>query len=147
MDELKRKPYKRLSPDELMAATRSHLEGIPVSTLAQQFQISERQLHRLLKNQSTASNLSLEIPEASPRSRHVQPFIQEFHSAWLFEELVNDPRVTLDHLAAGLNGYFNLDVSTSTIWRHIRGGGLEGHGFPGFTRSSEDALASGSMPV
>jgi hypothetical protein len=137
MDPVKRKPYKRMSPDEVLAASRAHAEGLPVSTLAQQFQISERQLHRLLKNQSNAPDLP---PEAPPRPRRVPAFIQEFHSAWLFEELVLDNRVTLDYLADGLKGYFNLDVSTSTIWRHIRGGTLEAHGFPGFTKEGEAPL-------
>jgi hypothetical protein len=129
-EELRRKPYKRLSHEELVEATRLHEQGMATSVIAQQFEISDRQLHRLLKNQPTDPPL--------PRARHVQPFIQEFHSAWLFEELLHDPHVSLDHLAAGLRAYFSLDVSTSTIWRHIRGGALEGHGFPGFTRPSSE---------
>jgi hypothetical protein len=129
-EELRRKPYKRLSHDELVEAIHLHEQGTATAVIAQQFQISERQLHRLLKNQPT------ETPP--PRTRHVQPFIQEFHSAWIFEELLQDPHSSLDHIAAGLRTYFNLDVSTSTIWRHIRGGALEAHGFPGFTRQSSD---------
>jgi hypothetical protein len=91
-------------------------------------------LHRVLKNQPKETT--------SPRNRHVQPFIQEFHSAWIYEELLNDPHLSLEHIASGLHAYFNLDVSCSTIWRHIRGGALEAHGFPGFTR----AQAEGQQP-
>jgi AraC-like DNA-binding protein len=139
MEELRRKPYKRLSREELVEAARLHGEGAPVSLLAQQFQISERQLHRVLKNQANASILPPDVRDAAPaRARRVQPFLQEFHSAWIYEELLSDPHITLDHIASGLRSYFNLDVSNSTIWRHIRGGTLEHHGFPGYTRLNAD---------
>jgi hypothetical protein len=137
--ELRRKPYKRLSPDELAEVTRLHEAGTSTSALAQQFQMSERQLHRVLKNQPKEA--------ASARSRHLQPFIQEFHSAWIYEELRNDPHLSLDHVASGLRAYFNLDVSCSTIWRHIRGGALEAHGFPGFTRPPNERQQPDSLTV
>jgi hypothetical protein len=87
-------------------------------------------LHRLLKTPPK---------ELTPlRCRHIQPFIQEFHSAWIFEELLKDPHFSLEQIASGLKAYFGLDVSCSTIWRHIRGGALESHGFPGFTRPPSD---------
>jgi hypothetical protein len=136
-EELRRKPYKRLSHEELLEATRMHQQGTATSVIAQQFQISERQLHRVLKNQPTEPS--------PPRPRHVQPFIQEFHSAWIFEELLHDPHLGLDYIADGLRTYFNLDVSTSTIWRHIRGGALEAHGFPGFTRQPSDRTQPPSL--
>jgi transposase len=137
MDLLKRKPYKRMTPEEVQAAARAHAEGLPVATLASQFQVSERQLHRILKNQANPADLPPDVP-AKPR--HIPAYIQEFHSAWLYEELILDSRVTLDYLAEGLKGYFNLDVSTSTVWRHIRGGSLEAHGFPGFTKEGDVPL-------
>jgi hypothetical protein len=96
-------------------------------------------LHRVLKSQPKEP--------VSVRGRHIQPFIQEFHSAWIFEELHNDPHLGLDHIASGLRTYFNLDVSCSTIWRHIRGGALEAHGFPGFTRPPNDHQQSDGLTV
>jgi hypothetical protein len=138
-EELRRKAYKRLSSEELIEVTRLHNDGAPTVTLAQQFQVSERQLHRILKNPPK---------ELTPlRSRHAQPFIQAFHSAWIYEELIQDPHFSLDQIASGLRVYFGLNVSCSTIWRHIRGGALESHGFPGFTRSISDRLNPDDIPA
>jgi hypothetical protein len=148
MEEIHRKTYKRLSRDELLEITKLHGEGSPVSSLAQQFQISERQLHRILKNQANSGRLPPVLTDpAAPRNRHTQPSLQEFHSAWIYEELLADPHVTLDHIGAGLRSYFNLDVSNSTIWRHIRGGTLENHGFPGHTRANADQRNDGPLTV
>lgn len=146
-EEIKRKQYKRLKPEELEEAIRLRADGVPISNLAQRFSISERQLHRILKQESTKMNQSLNPAEMEPnqevpttKQRHVQSVIQEHHSAWIYEELLNDPHVTLDSLAAGLQSYFNLEVSQSTIWRHIRCGGLEAHGFPGHTKNTDEQI-------
>ncbi|OHT13223.1 hypothetical protein TRFO_16656 [Tritrichomonas foetus] len=143
-EEIRRKAYKRLRPEELAEAIRLRAEGVPISNLAQKFTISERQLHRILKQESTKLSQQMNPSEIEPQThlqptqRHIQSVIQEHHSAWIFEELLNDPHVTLESLAVGLQLYFGLEVSQSTIWRHIRCGGLESHGFPGYTKSTED---------
>jgi hypothetical protein len=131
-EALWRKPYKRLSRDELLEIVRLHGEGIPVSFLAVQFQSSERQLHRIVKDQAAGPVAQTDTDERC--NRRMQPFLQEFHSAWIYEELVANPHISMDLIADGLRTYFNIDVSNSTIWRHIKGGTLERHGFPGYTR-------------
>jgi hypothetical protein len=125
-ETLHRKAYKRLTPDEIAEIAARHSDGTPLSALAQEFHVSERQLHRILKQQPR--------DPTAQRSRHIQPFIQDFHSAWIYEELKTDPHSSLDHIASGLRTYFDLNVSCSTVWRHIRGGTLEAHGFAGYTR-------------
>jgi transposase len=137
---LERKPYKRLSREEFSEVLRLRKDGIAVSALADQFQISERQLHRLLKSQIEGSPLLSPSQGSAARARQLQGSIQQFHSAWIYEELITNPRVPLDNLVEGLKAYFGLEVSTSTVWRHIRGGGLENQGFPGFTRMNEDKV-------
>ena len=137
MQELRRKPYKRLKPEEIMEASRLRSEGVSVSALAHQFGVSERQLHRILKNQTTQPAI-MDQALLQPKPKHAQSVLQEHHSAWIFEELHADPHVTLEHIASGLAAYFGITVSPSTIWRHIRKGGLEDHGFPGFTKEQPD---------
>ena len=44
-EEIKRKQYKRLKPEELEEAIRLRADGVPIANLAQRFSISERQLH------------------------------------------------------------------------------------------------------
>lgn len=134
MQELKRKPYKRLKREEIMEAARLRTEGVSVSTLAHQFGVSERQLHRILKNQASQQPITDAALMPGTKQKHIQSVLQENHSAWIYEELQADPHVTLEHLAAGLLAYFGISVSQSTIWRHIRKGGLEEHGFPGHTK-------------
>ena len=140
-EEIRRKAYKRLLPEELQEAIQLRSEGVPISSLAQRYSISERQLHRVLKQE--ANKVAQPLPtEVEPQhQKHVQGVLQEHHSAWLFEELVNDSKVTLESLAEGLKLYFGLDVSQSTIWRHIKMGGLEAHGFPGYTKKTEEEQA------
>lgn len=147
-EEIKRKQYKRLKPEELEEAIRLRADGVPIANLAQRFSISERQLHRILKQESTKMSQSLNPAEIepnqevqAPKQNHIQSVIQEHHSAWIYEELLNDPHVTLESLVAGLQTYFGLEVSSSTIWRHIRRGGLESHGFPGHTKTTDDQIA------
>lgn len=138
IQELRRKPYKRLTQEDIQEAVHLRANGVAVSCIATQLQVSERQLHRVLKNQANAvmgEPTGIIMP---PKSKHVHGVIQENHSAWIFEELHVDPHITLESLANGLLIYFGLTVSPSTIWRHIRGGGLEEHGFPGFTKIAEE---------
>lgn len=130
MDPLHRKPYKRLSKDEIVNIIRLRNDGLSVSSLAVQFNISERQIHRILK-QEPKNDSSEEQPKHAANTQ----ILQNHHSAWLFEELNNDPHITLESLATGLHNYFDIDVSTSTIWRHIRNGGMKAHGFEGFARN------------
>lgn len=143
-EEIKRKAYKRLSHEELDEAIRLRSEGIPISNLAQRFSISERQLHRILKQESNKMSQTLNPVDIEPnqdqhepKQSHIQSVIQEHHSAWIYEELLYDPHVTLDSLVYGLQKCFGLEVSQSTIWRHIRKGGLEAQGFPGYTKSDD----------
>ena len=137
LQELHRKQYKRLKPDEIAEAARLRAEGIAVAALAQQFEISERQLHRVLKNQMAGPPIGNPFIQ---KGKHGQSSLQEHHSAWINEELLSDPHVTLDYLASGLAAYFGVNVSTSTIWRHIKGGGMEAQGFPGHTRPVDEQL-------
>jgi hypothetical protein len=138
-EKLNRKPYKRLTPDELSEICRLYKNGTPLPNLAQRFGISERQLHRVIKPHPEE--------QTTQRSGRLLPFIQEFHSAWIYEELLDNPHYSLDHIASGLRTYFDLNVSCSTVWRHIRGGTLEAHGFSGYTRRGSDGHPGDGMRV
>lgn len=130
MDPLHRKPYKRLQKDEIIDIIRLRNEGLSVSSLAIQFNISERQIHRVLKQDpKTDAN-----EENQPKHTASPSLLQNHHSAWLYEELLSDPHITLDSLSNGLYNYFNLEVSPSTVWRHIRNGGMKAHGFDGLSK-------------
>ena len=128
--EIQRKAYKRLTQEEQSEVLRLHSEGIAVSALAQHFSISERQLHRIIK---LSQNNDSQIPK---NTKKPQTVLKDHHSAWIYEELLVDPNVTLSYLVFGLECFFGLKVSQSTLWRHIHGGALEAHGFPGFTKQS-----------
>ena len=139
MCEINRKAYRRLTPEEVQQVLQIRSEGVPVSAIAQQFDISDRQIHRIL-NQRTRSEGGETVEPSGKHTKGQQCHLREQHSAWIYEELLNDPSITLESLAMGLKMYFNIDVSLSTIWRHIRCGGLEAQGFPGYTKTTEDQI-------
>ena len=124
-DELHRKPYNHVTPEQIEEMRTKKDAGISINELATEYNLSSRQIHRLLTNTTPIT------PKKKKESQ-----LKLVHSAYIFEELLLNPATSNSALAAGLEQYFGLKVSTATIWRHIRSGAMEAHGFPGHTRDA-----------
>ena len=127
MNQLKRKDYKRLSQTEIDEVLILRQNGSSVSSIANKFNSSERQIHRIVKAAATGQ---LNRKENSNKNEDIlqklnQSVLQEHHFAWISEELKSDPGITLECISERLQEEFGISISVSTIWRYQKNGFFE----------------------
>lgn len=126
MTAVTRKEYKRLSKEEIEQIIEMKASGTAVSDLAHQFNSSERQIHRILNAHANGTLKDKDDKKEIPiTQRFDNTTLQEHHLAWMQEEMILDPEVSVESLIERMYNLFGVRPSISTIWRHIKQNTIE----------------------
>ena len=116
---LVRKDYKRLSDVEIQEIIVQKNNGVSAAQIAQQFQCSERQIHRILKKNLNGELIKREKKESDSILQKLDTaLLQEHHYAWIMEETYLEPNLSVEIISDRLSEQFNARISVTTVWRN-----------------------------